>query len=224
MLFSLKSRKKEDKKTDEKLHEEKRKNSKMDDFEDDLDFNETPVRKSDFRSDRKQDVSLDFISDFSSEAPPRQRKTAGWSDGTPGKKSWLRRGSINFLRDSPKKEIIDTSPVNSEIPVIPDLDAMKEEELSADVAKAPSLAVSRIATYKELDSDLSKHSAFQTLDGIDLSLLTKRLLPEHLVKKEDETPWTWDTLFADVSSHFHSTSALDSNGVEKLSDQIEKDL
>ncbi|GFW59762.1 intraflagellar transport protein 43 homolog A [Trichonephila clavipes] len=189
MLFSLKSRKKEDKKAEDKLHEEKRKNSKMEDFDDDLDFNETPIkereRRSDARSDRKQDVSLDFISDFSSEPPPRARKTAGWSDGTPGKKSWLRRGSMNFLRESPKKEIImDTSPVNSgEIPVIPDLDAMKEEELSADVAKAPSLTVSRIATYQELDSDLSKHAAFQSLDGIDLSLLTKRLLPEHLVKK-----------------------------------------
>ncbi|GFQ86288.1 intraflagellar transport protein 43 homolog B [Trichonephila clavata] len=237
MLFSLKSRKKEDKKAEDKLHEVKRKNSKMEDFDDDLDFNETPIRRSDTRSDRKQDVSLDFISDFSSEfietsatqPPPRARKTAGWSDGTPGKKSWLRRGSMNFLRESPKKEIImDTSPVNSgEIPVIPDLDAMKEEELSADVAKAPSLTVSRIATYQELDSDLSKHSAFQSLDGIDLSLLTKRLLPEHLVKKEDETPWTWDTLFADVSSHFNSTTSTDYNestGVDKIGDQLDKIL
>ncbi|GFS60535.1 intraflagellar transport protein 43 homolog [Nephila pilipes] len=238
MLFSLKSRKKEDKKTDDKLHEEKRKNSKMEEFDDDLDFNEaptTPVRRSDTRSERKQDVSLDFISDFSSEfietsatQPPRARKTAGWSDGTPGKKSWLRRGSMNFLRESPKKEIImDTSPVNSEIPVIPDLDAMKEEELSADVAKAPSLTISRIATYQELDSDLSKHSAFQSLDGIDLSLLTKRLLPEHLVKKDDETPWSWDTLFADVSSHFNSSTTMDyneTNGVDKISDHFDKIL
>ncbi|GFS60536.1 intraflagellar transport protein 43 homolog [Nephila pilipes] len=216
MLFSLKSRKKEDKKTDDKLHEEKRKNSKMEEFDDDLDFNEaptTPVRR--------------FI-ETSATQPPRARKTAGWSDGTPGKKSWLRRGSMNFLRESPKKEIImDTSPVNSEIPVIPDLDAMKEEELSADVAKAPSLTISRIATYQELDSDLSKHSAFQSLDGIDLSLLTKRLLPEHLVKKDDETPWSWDTLFADVSSHFNSSTTMDyneTNGVDKISDHFDKIL
>ncbi|GIY82868.1 intraflagellar transport protein 43 homolog [Caerostris extrusa] len=135
---------------------------------------------------------------------------------------------LKIQKESPKKEVImDTSPVNSEIPVIPDLDTMKEEELSADVAKAPSLTISRIATYQELDSDLSKHSAFQTLDGIDLSLLTKRLLPEHLVKKEDETPWTWDTLFADVSSHFNSSTAADYNEascVDKMSDQLDKIL
>ncbi|KAG8196237.1 hypothetical protein JTE90_023796 [Oedothorax gibbosus] len=235
MLFSLKSRKKEDKKAEdkEKTHEDKRKNSKMDDFGDDLDFNDTPVR----RSERKQDVSLDLITDFSSEfnetsgiqPPPRARKTAGWSDGTPGKKSWLRRGSMHFLRDSPKKEIImdSTSPVSSEIPVIPDLDAMKEEELSADIAKAPSLAISRIATYQELDTDLSKHAAFQSLDGIDLTQLTKRLLPEHLVKKDDETAWTWDTLFADVSSHLNSVMSqdnTDSPTVDKITHHLDKVL
>lgn len=226
MLFSLKNRKKEDKK-----QEEKKKSGKMEDFADDLDFpNDTPVKKS----DRKQDSSRDFIADFGNDfldnpgtqVPPRLRKTAGWSDETPGKKSWLRRGSKNFLRDSPKKEIfLDSSPITSDIPVIPDLDDMKEEELSADVAKAPSHTVSRIATYQELDSDLSKHAAFQSLDGIDLTLLTKRLLPDHVVRKEDETSWTWDTLFADISSHLNATMSQDSssiNTVDKIGDNIEK--
>ena len=36
------------------------------------------------------------------------------------------------------------------------------------MADAPSVAVNRVATYKELDSDLLKNVAFATLDDIDL--------------------------------------------------------
>ncbi|XP_042630452.1 intraflagellar transport protein 43 homolog A-like [Cyprinus carpio] len=40
-------------------------------------------------------------------------------------------------------------------------------------------------TYRELDNDLMKYSAFQTLDGeIDLKLLTKVLVPEQEVREE----------------------------------------
>lgn len=173
MLFSLKNRKKD----------EKKKNSnKMESPIDDLDG--SPFRQS-----------------AAPQAPPRQRKTAGWSDDTPGRKTWLRKGSKHVFRESPKREVIIDNGADNvvDIPMLIE----KEEELSPDVAQAPSLPVKRVVTYQELDSDLTKHAAFQSLDGIDLSLLTKHLLPEHTVKKEDETPWTWDTLFAEASSHFN---------------------
>ncbi len=60
------------------------------------------------------------------------------------------------------------------------------------------MAVNRVATYKELDSDLLKHVAFATLDDIDLKLLTKRMVPESALKEADE-PWHWDVIFAEVS-------------------------
>jgi hypothetical protein len=56
----------------------------------------------------------------------------------------------------------------------------------------------RVATYKELDSDLLKHVAFATLDDLDLKLLTKRMAPESALKEADE-PWNWDVIFAEVS-------------------------
>ncbi|XP_035214835.1 intraflagellar transport protein 43 homolog, partial [Stegodyphus dumicola] len=136
---------------------------------------------------------------------------------------WLRRSSKQF-KDSPKHEVVDFPTITS-IPAIPDLDDAKDEVFSADAAKAPSLAVSRIATYQELDSDLSKHSAFQSLDGIDLTLLTKRLLPENIVKKEDEVAWNWDTLFADVSSQVNAVMSEDLNELsvsDKAGDSVEK--
>ena len=57
----------------------------------------------------------------------------------------------------------------------------------------------RVATYKELDSDLLKHVAFATLDDIDLRLLTLRMWPESALKEPDET-WNFDDIFAEVSS------------------------
>lgn len=43
--------------------------------------------------------------------------------------------------------------------------------------------------------------------------------------QEDETPWTWDTLFADVSSNLNaamSQDAISVNGADKIGDNIEK--
>ncbi|XP_013383587.1 intraflagellar transport protein 43 homolog [Lingula anatina] len=60
--------------------------------------------------------------------------------------------------------------------------------------------VNRVATYRELDNDLLRHAAFQTLDNeIDLKLLTKVLSAESEVIEEDK-PWEWDQLFTEVSS------------------------
>ena len=49
----------------------------------------------------------------------------------------------------------------------------QDEDMALRVAEAPSVAVNRVATYRELDSDLLRHVAFATIDDIDLRLLTK---------------------------------------------------
>nr|XP_017207368.1 intraflagellar transport protein 43 homolog [Danio rerio] len=52
------------------------------------------------------------------------------------------------------------------------------------IAAPPSVQVNRVMTYRDLDNDLMKFSAFQTLDGeIDLKLLTKVLAPEQEVRE-----------------------------------------
>ncbi|CAB1335181.1 unnamed protein product, partial [Coregonus sp. 'balchen'] len=88
----------------------------------------------------------------------------------------------------------------SDIPVIPDLEEVQEEDLTMQVAAPPSIQVNRVMTYRDLDNDLMKYSAFQTLDGeIDLKILTKVLAPEQEVREED-VGWDWDHLFTEVSS------------------------
>ncbi|XP_027408296.1 intraflagellar transport protein 43 homolog isoform X2 [Bos indicus x Bos taurus] len=93
---------------------------------------------------------------------------------------------------------------SQDIPVIPDLEEVQEEDFVLQVAAPPSIQVNRVMTYRDLDNDLMKYSAFQTLDGeIDLKLLTKVLAPEHEVR-EDDVSWDWDHLYTEVSSELLS--------------------
>ena len=50
-----------------------------------------------------------------------------------------------------------------DIPVIPDLDDVQEEDMVTQVAAPPTVQVNRVATYRELDNDLLKHSQIVTL-------------------------------------------------------------
>ena len=50
-----------------------------------------------------------------------------------------------------------------DIPVIPDLEEFQEEDMATQIAAPPSVQVNRVATYRELDNDLLKHSQLLTL-------------------------------------------------------------
>merc|ERR1719225_334687 len=106
-------------------------------------------------------------------------------------------------------------------PLIPDLDDVRDEDMAFQVADAPSVAVNRVATYKELDSDLLKHVAFATLEDIDLTVLTNCMAPEAALKEPDET-WTWDMLFTDVSSQLQAEWFPETETEEKTSQPNER--
>ncbi|KAJ1519299.1 hypothetical protein ONE63_004598 [Megalurothrips usitatus] len=145
-------------------------------------------------------------------APPRSRRTGGWADETLKSANrtphLLSRRSKHNVQDpaelerfkSPERTKPDS---DDDIPVIPDLDDLQEDELTSQIAKAPTVVINRVATYKELDSDLFKHAAFATLDDMNLRLLTKRLNLESDIKEPDSC-WTWDLLFTDVASDLNN--------------------
>lgn len=141
----------------------------------------------------------------SSGGPPKpSRRQGGWADDTPKSKKGGKKGDLFFdderLRPaSPSKDDSD-----DDIPVIPDLEEFQEDDMATQIAAPPSVQVNRVATYRELDNDLLKHSQLLTLDGeIDLKLLTKVLAAESEVMEEDK-PWDWDRLFTEVSSEIQS--------------------
>lgn len=114
---------------------------------------------------------------------------------------------------------------DDEIAMIPDLDDVQEEELATQIAAPPSVQVTRLDTFKKLDTELHKHAGLATLDGdIDLKLLTKVLTPEADMIEDDEL-WEWDRLFTQVSSELQQeysrdgpspTSPLSSGNIQNL--------
>ncbi|KAJ8044524.1 Intraflagellar transport protein 43-like A [Holothuria leucospilota] len=138
--------------------------------------------------------------------PPRRQM--GWANDSPkpsvtgdGTMSGVDAFDDERLRpDSGKKTESDSD----DIPVIPDLDDVQEEELTTKIAAPPMVQVNRVATFRELDNNLLKHSQLLTLDNeIDLKLLSKCLSPESEVREEDR-PWDWEHLFTEVASELQT--------------------
>ncbi|KAF6716644.1 Intraflagellar transport 43-like protein A [Oryzias melastigma] len=152
----------------------------------------------DSRHGRKSSTSASL------EGPPPKpaRRQGGWAEESSGSGSAKssRRHAENLEDHRLRPQTPKGSDDEGDIPVIPDLDEVQEEDLTMQVAVPPSIHVSQVMTYRDLDNDLKHYSAFQTLDGeIDLKLLTKVLAPEQEVK-EDDVSWDWDHLFTEVSS------------------------
>ncbi|XP_042231602.1 intraflagellar transport protein 43 homolog [Homarus americanus] len=126
--------------------------------------------------------------------PPAGRRAGGWANSA-------KTGGFGPPQED--KRFHHDSDSDTEIPVIPDLDDVVEEDFTQQIAQAPSVAVNLVATYKELDSDLLRHAAFSTLDDIDLRQLTNSLANEADIREPD-IQWKWDTIFTEVSSELRS--------------------
>ncbi|XP_035467233.1 intraflagellar transport protein 43 homolog isoform X1 [Scophthalmus maximus] len=159
--------------------------------------------QSSFEDSRHQRKSSTTASMGDAPPPKPARRQGGWAEESSGSGSAKssRRPAAEDVED---RRLQPQTPQGSDdegdIPVIPDLDEVQEEDLTMQIAAPPSIQVNRVMTYRDLDNDLKYYSAFQTLDGeIDLKLLTKVLAPEQEVK-EDDVSWDWDHLFTEVSS------------------------
>ncbi|XP_046823808.1 intraflagellar transport protein 43 homolog isoform X2 [Vespa crabro] len=131
-------------------------------------------------------------------APPRARKT-GWGDDL---KSGKTKASSNIIEQD---RFRSTGKENQQddIPVIPDLDEIQEDNVLSDLSNAPVIDTNRVTAYKELDTDLIKNEAFTSLDGISLFPLTEKLYNENMVKEPDEA-WNWNLLFTQVASEINN--------------------
>ncbi|KAH0945879.1 hypothetical protein HN011_001568 [Eciton burchellii] len=130
--------------------------------------------------------------------PPRSRKT-GWSDELKSGKSKMAQNVI----EQERFRAIEKEEQEDDIPIIPDLDEIQEDNISSDIANAPSINANRVTAYEELDTDLVKNAAFTSLDGVSLSLLADKLYNENLVKEPDDV-WNWNLLFTHISSEINS--------------------
>ncbi|KAM7438901.1 Intraflagellar transport protein 43 [Porites harrisoni] len=143
--------------------------------------------------------------------PPKpSRRQGGWADDIPKEKKKGRRDVETFQEEDERLKMDNTvtqDDDDGDIPVIPDLEDVQEEDMMTQIAAPPSVQVNRVATYKELDSYFQKQSALfnvNLLDGeIDLKLLTNVLSPETEVFEEDKR-WDWNRLFTEVASELQT--------------------
>ncbi|XP_072760777.1 intraflagellar transport protein 43 homolog B [Anoplolepis gracilipes] len=131
--------------------------------------------------------------------PPRSRKT-GWGDEL---KSGKREKMTSNIIEQERFRAVEKEEQEDDIPVIPDLDEIQEDNISSEIASAPTINANRVTAYEELDTDLVKNAAFTSLDGVSLSLLADKLYNENLVKEPDEV-WNWNLLFTQISSEINS--------------------
>ncbi|XP_073826086.1 intraflagellar transport 43 [Musca autumnalis] len=153
---------------------------------------------------RGNDISSLLTAD--SKRPPMLRRiSGGWADSAGGSKLKSKKGSFEDERFG-IKSTDNTSPTD-DIPIIPDLDDMKDEMIMHEIAQPASIAVNRVVTLKELNSDLLSQTAFSVIEDVDLSILTKCLQPQEVIDEADEV-WEWQKLFTDVVAEIHSDKPI----------------
>ncbi|XP_057588747.1 intraflagellar transport protein 43 homolog isoform X2 [Hippopotamus amphibius kiboko] len=124
-------------------------------------------------------------STLTAEAPPPKppRRQGGWADDSIKASKSGRRASEEIEDHRLRQQSLDGFDDGGDIPVIPDLEEVQEEDFVLQVAAPPSIQVNRVMTYRDLDNDLMKYAAFQTLDDVG---------------------WDWDRLYTEVSSELLS--------------------
>ncbi|KAH8352708.1 hypothetical protein KR084_005870 [Drosophila pseudotakahashii] len=138
-------------------------------------------------------TSSTYNNEFESHRPPIRRISGGWAD------SGLKGLNERFRQTKSATNSIPTD----DIPVIPDMDDVKDEIMLNEIVEPPTMGTSRSAVLKEANSDLLSQYAFSAVDGFDLSILTDCLVPQESLNEKDDL-WQWDKLFTEVTAEIHS--------------------
>ncbi|XP_064537295.1 intraflagellar transport protein 43 homolog [Drosophila montana] len=146
-----------------------------------------------------------YNNEFESSRPPIRRVSGGWADsGSKGHKS--KKNSFDDERFQVTKSATSTIPTD-DIPIIPDLDDVRDDFLLNEIADPPPAPYSHEATFKELSSDLLSQNAFSAIEDVDLSILTRCLYDQETLDEPDEV-WEWDKLFTEVTAQINSDKTL----------------
>lgn len=130
------------------------------------------------------------------ELRPTSKKESGWTENS----RFLRRTSKS-IKETPLTPEKEKYNVHDDIPVIPDLDDIKDEILFNEISEPPSVTINRSIALKELSSDLLSNSAFTSIDA-DFSILTACI--QHNSLNEPDEVWEWDSLFTQVTADIHA--------------------
>ncbi|KAH8293069.1 hypothetical protein KR044_000489 [Drosophila immigrans] len=146
-----------------------------------------------------------YNNEFDSSRPPIRRVSGGWADS--GLKGLNERFQIT-------KSATSTIPTD-DIPIIPDLDDVRDDIFLNEVVEHPSASNSHEVTFKELSSDLLSQNAFSAIEDVDLSILTRSLQIQEGLDEPDEL-WEWEKLFTEVTAQINSDKNSFAGAPEKV--------
>lgn len=118
---------------------------------------------------------------------------AGWGSASDSSRRGSDKNTLNALE---QERFLSSLDIDTEmnIPTIPDLDDIPEK--TSDTVK-PNSSFTLKSSIRELDSELIKQT---TIEGLDLMILARKCLSKEEDLKEDDVPWTWNSIFVDFNS------------------------
>ena len=163
------------------------------------DFDGAMRQKERVRAPRRRQVQEN--EDEESSVPVGGAKKSGWGDmDTPaegaaaapprGRRRQVEEEEVTESKISHNPKHDQDSDDESPAMMIPDLDEEQAEDITRQVAEAPSLKSSRVQTLKELDQEIDRALPPASEIGVDLSALMRFLTPQEQVQ-EDDVPWDY---------------------------------
>jgi len=81
------------------------------------------------------------------------------------------------------------------IPFIPDISDIEATESTG----TSNMVTNKLVNLKDLGTEIIKRKTSSEINGIDISILSSRLISENLLIEEDIS-WTWESLLSEVST------------------------
>lgn len=96
------------------------------------------------------------------------------------------------------KEAKNYETEDENIPYIPEIQDIDSDQLNVSI-ETSKVMLKQMINLQDLEKDVNKHFPFTTINGVDITLLTKQLISYNQIK-EDDIHWTWDNILSDVGS------------------------
>lgn len=119
----------------------------------------------------------------------------GWASASDGDKRTSEKNTLNILEQERFLNSLDLSSEEIDIPTIPDVDDIVPENAPQNRTIVNTSTIK--TSICELDTELIKQTS---IEGLDLSILTRRCILNEKDIKEDDVPWTWNNLFIEFNN------------------------
>lgn len=134
----------------------------------------------------------------------------GWGSASDSSRKGSDKNALNALE---QERFLSSLDLDSEmnIPTIPDIDDVQDKV--SDSVNVNNVSFTIKHSIRELDSELIKQT---TIEGLDLMILARKCLSKEEDLKEDDVPWTWNSIFVDFNSRASDKKVTSADGEKQV--------